>query len=72
MDVVAEGVETEQHLAYLKEMKCTYGQGYLFSQPAHAQAAHALLQVEHAQAGHLYPQVEQREDGALLSSTLIM
>ena len=33
MIVVAEGVETEEQFAILLEMKCQFGQGYLFSKP---------------------------------------
>jgi len=33
MNVVAEGVEDERSLAKLRELGCTYGQGYLFSRP---------------------------------------
>ena len=44
MDVVAEGVETAEQLAQLKSMKCTLGQGYLFSRPLEASAAHAFIQ----------------------------
>ncbi|HLL72564.1 MAG TPA: PAS domain S-box protein [Pyrinomonadaceae bacterium] len=32
-DVVAEGIETAEQLARLRTLKCTYGQGYLFSRP---------------------------------------
>ncbi len=33
LDVVAEGIETEQHRGLLSEGGCAYGQGYLFSRP---------------------------------------
>jgi len=33
LTVVAEGVETEEELAMLKEMGCEQGQGYLFAKP---------------------------------------
>jgi diguanylate cyclase (GGDEF)-like protein len=33
MQVVAEGVETEQQLEQLRSLKCQYGQGYLFAKP---------------------------------------
>ena len=32
-DVVAEGIETVEQLTQLQMLKCTYGQGYLFSRP---------------------------------------
>lgn len=43
IDVTAEGVETQEQLALLKELKCEYGQGYFFSQPLDAGAAGALI-----------------------------
>jgi len=33
MQVVAEGVETEEQLDQLRSLKCQYGQGYLFAKP---------------------------------------
>ena len=46
MQTTAEGVETEEQLAFLLERGCTEGQGYLFSRPVPASAFEALL---HAQ-----------------------
>ena len=42
--VVAEGIEKAYHLAYLSQMKCDYGQGYLFSKPLAAQEATSLAE----------------------------
>src|ERR1700730_14692137 len=43
--VIAEGIETQEQLAFLQAQHCAGGQGYLFSQPlAAAQFAH-LLQI---------------------------
>lgn len=33
MDLVAEGIETEEQLNFLRSIGCEYGQGYLFSKP---------------------------------------
>jgi EAL domain-containing protein (putative c-di-GMP-specific phosphodiesterase class I) len=33
MDVVAEGVETEEQLRLLRKLECENGQGFLFSTP---------------------------------------
>jgi diguanylate cyclase (GGDEF)-like protein len=43
MNVTAEGIETKEQFAQLKQMKCTYGQGYFFSQPLSSEAAEALI-----------------------------
>ena len=42
--VVAEGVETWEQLAFLQSQHCTEGQGYLFSRPLGADQFAALLQ----------------------------
>ena len=44
--VIAEGIETAEHLARLRELGCDYGQGYLFSKPVDAAAIEALLAQE--------------------------
>lgn len=43
LTLVAEGIETVEQWALLREMGCQYGQGYLFSQPVTGEAAIALL-----------------------------
>lgn len=43
LDVIAEGVETKEQLALLKDMKGEYAQGYLFHKPMDSNAAETLL-----------------------------
>jgi len=43
MDVVAEGVETQNQIALLKVLECEFGQGYFFAKPLDAAAATALI-----------------------------
>jgi diguanylate cyclase (GGDEF)-like protein/PAS domain S-box-containing protein len=43
MDVVAEGMETQEQLSLLQQLQCQYGQGYYFSKPLPASGAEALL-----------------------------
>ncbi|MDE1568002.1 putative bifunctional diguanylate cyclase/phosphodiesterase [Aquabacter sp. P-9] len=43
MDVIAEGIESEDERAYLVERACPEGQGYLFGKPMPAHAFEALL-----------------------------
>lgn len=46
MDLIAEGIETEDQLSQLQDLQCEYGQGYLFSRPVDSEAAEKLLQSE--------------------------
>lgn len=43
MTVVAEGIETEEQLAYLHDLDCDIAQGYLFSKPLPEEEATAYL-----------------------------
>ncbi len=43
MDVVAEGIETDEQLQILRDTGCRYGQGYLFSPPLPAQDIESLI-----------------------------
>jgi diguanylate cyclase (GGDEF)-like protein len=43
LEVVAEGVETEEQLAILNDLGCGSAQGYLFSRPAPAKTIESLL-----------------------------
>ncbi len=43
MEVVAEGVETEEQLDYLRNINCNYGQGYYYSRPLDNAAAAEML-----------------------------
>ncbi|MFM6195986.1 MAG: putative bifunctional diguanylate cyclase/phosphodiesterase [Planktothrix sp.] len=43
MNVIAEGIETAQQLAQLRELNCDFGQGYFFSAPLSPEQAVNLL-----------------------------
>ena len=45
MDVVAEGIETREQYRLLRDLKCRYGQGYLFARPLTAEAVTQLLRL---------------------------
>lgn len=46
LEVVAEGVETEQQIQFLKEHGCTTCQGFLFAEPLTAEQVEGLLREE--------------------------
>lgn len=43
IDVIAEGIETEQQFRILQELGCEFGQGYFFARPLDVQTAKSLL-----------------------------
>ena len=43
LDVIAEGIETEQQLESLQQVGCQYGQGFLFSRAIAAEQAKTML-----------------------------
>jgi diguanylate cyclase (GGDEF)-like protein/PAS domain S-box-containing protein len=43
MSVIAEGVETKEQVAELRDLGCEFGQGYFFSKPAPAEGAEHLI-----------------------------
>lgn len=43
LEVIAEGVETEEQLQQLRKLGCKYVQGFLFSKPVNAHAAERLF-----------------------------
>ena len=64
MEVIAEGVESQRQLEFLRSNACHYGQGRLFGEPCTAQDLLALLARQAAGSapfGHLL----QRADGAV-------
>ncbi len=43
MQVIAEGIETEQQLAHLRNLGCDFGQGWFFSKPLSQESAEEML-----------------------------
>jgi diguanylate cyclase (GGDEF)-like protein len=51
IQMVAEGIETEETMLHLAQLGCSFGQGYLFSEPVAGGAVYALIrQLRHTPA----------------------
>jgi diguanylate cyclase (GGDEF)-like protein/PAS domain S-box-containing protein len=66
LDVVAEGVETEQQRDLLIELGCTHAQGYLFSKPVPANEVERLLDLWRRHMKHDLSAVFAAESLAML------
>ena len=44
MQVVAEGIETDDHASALRELECRIGQGFLFARPLPPEELDGLLE----------------------------
>jgi len=61
MDVVAEGIESQRHLEFLRRHHCHYGQGRLFGEPCTSEELQALLARQASGTppfAHLLPAIE--------------
>ena len=64
MQVIAEGIETEEQHQQLKALGCEYGQGYLFSRPVDGRGVEQLLEKEvEREAARVTEQSPQAEEG---------
>ncbi len=52
MQIIAEGVESEEQLAFLKQRRCDYGQGYFFSKPVAEHEMREIIATRSAKADH--------------------
>ena len=72
LDVIAEGVETEEQRQYLQKKGCTQYQGYLFGKPVPVEQFEALLKsqlilVEWQQDGGKYSLSKKPHPGRYIS-----
>lgn len=63
MQVIAEGIETAEQLAHLKNLHCEFGQGYFFSKPLDAKAAEKFIE----ESGGDFPFVIKQDFGIELN-----
>lgn len=59
LEVVAEGVENQQQLDFMRESKCDFVQGYFFSRPVAAEECERLLLKNRAQGLFALPRLSQ-------------
>ncbi|MFN2492542.1 MAG: putative bifunctional diguanylate cyclase/phosphodiesterase [Pyrinomonadaceae bacterium] len=72
MEVVAEGVETEEQVEQLRALRCEYGQGYLFSKPLSKEDTQALIQTGCQQFVVTSPAITPQEEIGAFGNTLVM
>jgi EAL domain-containing protein (putative c-di-GMP-specific phosphodiesterase class I) len=61
LEVIAEGVETEEQLCQLRELGCDYLQGFLFSKPVDTEAVEWLY-LNNCEAGVLLTSSDRNQD----------
>ncbi len=61
LKVIAEGVETDEQLAFLRLLRCDEGQGYLFGKPVSAKAFAAILGANPKRKLHVLSNTLRRE-----------
>jgi len=59
MDVVAEGIETQEQFALLRQLGCRFGQGFLFSRPVTADTISEMLRLP----GRILPEPAETKTG---------
>ncbi|MER2493643.1 bifunctional diguanylate cyclase/phosphodiesterase [Catenovulum sediminis] len=60
MKVIAEGVETPEHVEFLIKNNCQIGQGYLFSPPLSEEKLHQFIETEQKNYEALFCRTEQK------------
>jgi diguanylate cyclase (GGDEF)-like protein len=72
MEVIAEGIETEEQHQQLKMLGCEYGQGYLFSRPVDSDSVgHLLTQDSRRDLEHELNLTTDNKDFLLISADLL-
>jgi c-di-GMP-related signal transduction protein len=61
LEVIAEGVETEEQLCQLHELGCDYLQGFLFLKPVDTEAVESLY-LNNCEAGVLLTSSDRNQD----------